>query len=113
MNLTVTRLLQEKGKQFDLRLLAGSKGLDATIQSSELNRPGLAFAGYLDVYVHDRIQILGNTELSYVMQLEPDLRRRRLEADPQFREEVRTLAKAAGLEETLRRLERLEGRLEK
>lgn len=39
--------------------------------------------------------------------------RQRLEADPQFREEVRALAKAAGLEEVGRRLDRLEGRLGK
>lgn len=66
---TVAQLLHEKGKQFDLRVAAGENGLDSVIASSELNRPGLAFAGFLDIYVHDRIQILGNTEILFLEQM--------------------------------------------
>jgi HPr kinase/phosphorylase len=80
MQITVSRLLQEKGKQFDLRIAAGSKGLDNPIASSELNRPGLAFAGFLDVYTHDRIQILGNTEITFLASMEARLRRDRISA---------------------------------
>lgn len=84
MNLTVARLLQEKGKQFDLRVVSGSNGLENIIASSELNRPGLAFAGFLEVYVHDRIQILGNTEISYLVRLNEAQRRERLAAALDF-----------------------------
>ncbi|MBI5154420.1 HPr(Ser) kinase/phosphatase [Candidatus Poribacteria bacterium] len=80
MNLTVSRLFTDKRKQFDLQVVAGKGGLDGTIPTSELNRPGLAFAGFLGVYSHDRIQILGNTEISYLESLTHDDRRARLEA---------------------------------
>lgn len=79
MNLTVGRLLEDKGKQFDLHGVAGQRGLDAQIAEPDLNRPGLAFAGFLDVYTHNRIQILGNTETSYLRSLAPEDRRARLE----------------------------------
>lgn len=78
MHLTVARLIQEKGKQFDLRFLAGQQGGDSVLAGTEINRPGLAFAGFLEVYVHDRIQILGNTEISYLSMLEPEVRGERL-----------------------------------
>lgn len=71
-------LLKDKGKQFDLRIVTGEQGLDAIIAVSELNRPGLAFAGFLEVYSHDRIQILGNTECSFLEHMDPALRRERL-----------------------------------
>lgn len=80
MNLTISRLLQEKRKQFDLNVVAGSRGLDNALTSSEINRPGLAFAGFLDVYVHDRMQVLGNTEISYLERLEAETRANRLDA---------------------------------
>ncbi|MEQ8820559.1 MAG: HPr(Ser) kinase/phosphatase [Sumerlaeia bacterium] len=79
MTLTVSRLLQEKRKQFDLTLRHGATGLDKPIHTSELNRPGLAFAGFLGVYTHDRIQILGNTEIAYLSSLAAEDRRQRLE----------------------------------
>lgn len=84
MNLTVSRLLQDKAKQFDLRLLSGARGIDNAITNSELNRPGLAFAGFLEVYVHDRIQILGNTEISYLERLSAGEREQRLSAALDF-----------------------------
>ncbi|MBX3728180.1 MAG: HPr(Ser) kinase/phosphatase [Candidatus Sumerlaeia bacterium] len=80
MQISVSQLLNEKGKQFDLRLIAGRKGLDNTVSSSELNRPGLAFAGFLDIYTHDRVQILGNTELAFLAKMEPAVRAERMAA---------------------------------
>lgn len=79
MNLSVGRLLDEKGKQLDLHIVAGERGLDARVVEPDLNRPGLAFAGFLDVYSHNRIQILGNTETSYLASLDAPERRLRLE----------------------------------
>jgi HPr kinase/phosphorylase len=77
-NLSVASLLHGKGKQFDLRVVAGEAGLDKTIAGVELNRPGLAFAGFLDVYVYDRIQILGNTEIGFLERMTPAERQERL-----------------------------------
>lgn len=35
----------------------------------DLHRPGLALAGYLDLFTHHRIQIIGNTECRYLEKL--------------------------------------------
>lgn len=83
-NVTVSRLLQERGKQLDLKLVAGASGIDRDIGISDLNRPGLAFAGFLDVYSHDRIQILGNTEISYLESLAPEERHQRIDCAMRF-----------------------------
>lgn len=39
------------------------------ITESSLNRPGLALAGYLDLFTHHRVQLLGNTECRYLAHL--------------------------------------------
>lgn len=62
-----------------LELIAGSDGLDKTITTSELHRPGLALAGFFDLFTSERIQILGQTELAYLRTLQSDERRTKLE----------------------------------
>jgi len=79
MHITVSRLIEDKGRQFDLHLVAGEKGMDSQISEPDLNRPGLAFAGFLDVYSPHRIQILGNTEIAYLESLSPEDRQSRLD----------------------------------
>lgn len=78
MNLPLQRLLIERGKQLDLQAVAGEAGLERVVTSSELNRPGLAFAGFLGVFSHDRIQILGNTEISFLASMDAKDRAERL-----------------------------------
>ena len=38
----------------------------------DLHRPGLALAGYLELFTHHRIQIMGNTECHYIRNLSPE-----------------------------------------
>jgi len=61
-----------------LRLVAGEKGLKRRITVPELNRPGLAFAGYFDYFASRRPQVLGLVEINYLHSMEPGLRRRRI-----------------------------------
>ncbi len=42
------------------------------ITESNLHRPGMALAGYLDLFTHQRIQVLGNTECRYLDSLEEE-----------------------------------------
>lgn len=42
---------------------------DRTVTESNLHRPGLALAGYVDLFTHQRIQVLGNTETQYLEHL--------------------------------------------
>src|SRR5699024_8824820 len=39
------------------------------ITEAELYRPGLALAGYTELFTHQRIQVLGNTECQYLQHL--------------------------------------------
>jgi HPr kinase/phosphorylase len=75
----VRTVLERVGAELDLELVAGEQGLDNTFNTAELNRPGLAFAGYYDVFTSDRLQILGITEISYLKSLEPSDRLQRLQ----------------------------------
>ena len=59
-------------------LLAGSAGLKKRrIVTHDVFRPGLALAGYTKYFLTERVQIIGNTELSYLGTLPRDERRAR------------------------------------
>ncbi len=60
-----------KDGQFDLRLemLAGEAGLDRRVVSSRIQKPGLALTGFTEHIHKDRLQVFGNTELSYLATL--------------------------------------------
>ena len=67
-------------KDFDLRLelLGGEAGLDRRVVSSRIQKPGLALSGFTEHIHKDRLQVFGNTELSYLATLKPDEQRDRL-----------------------------------
>lgn len=44
------------------------------ISESELHRPGLALAGFTELFTHQRIQVLGNTECQYLEHLSKEKR---------------------------------------
>jgi HPr kinase/phosphorylase len=76
--LTVAHLLAERDEHFELTPLTGQTGLHRQILTSEIHRPGLALAGYMQRFPHERVQVLGETELSYLHDMSPELRRERL-----------------------------------
>lgn len=82
--IAVRMILEKLGPELDLKLVAGEDGLDNTFNTTELNRPGLAFAGYYDVFTSDRIQIIGITEISYLKSLEPADRLQRIRRTFEF-----------------------------
>lgn len=45
------------------------------VSDTELHRPGLALAGYIELFTYQRIQIIGNTESQYLNYLSEDQRR--------------------------------------
>jgi HPr kinase/phosphorylase len=77
--LKVRELFEAKSREWELELIAGREGLDAVICTPELNRPGLALAGYYDVFSSDRIQLIGLTESSYLRSMFPGHRIRAIE----------------------------------
>jgi HPr kinase/phosphorylase len=69
-----------KDRQFDLRLelLAGEGGLDRKLVSSRIQKPGLALAGFTEHIHKDRMQVFGNTEMSYLATLKSEEGRDRM-----------------------------------
>lgn len=76
--LTVQEFYEKTKDLLQLRLVSGAKGLKRRIRVAELNRPGLALAGYLDYFARRRVQVLGKVELVYLKTLDPVLRRARI-----------------------------------
>jgi HPr kinase/phosphorylase len=70
-----------KDQQFDLRLelLAGEGGLERRVVSSRIQKPGLALSGFTEHIHKDRLQIFGNTEMSYLATLRPEEGRARMQ----------------------------------
>jgi HPr kinase/phosphorylase len=66
LTVAVRELLDTVGAALQLRLVAGARGLDRPIALPRLQQPGLALAGYLPQLKPDRVQVLGNSEMSYV-----------------------------------------------
>lgn len=71
---TVREFIKEKQAEMKLELMADDKGLDKRITVFDVNRPGLALAGYFKYFANERIQVLGMTELSYLAELESERR---------------------------------------
>jgi len=56
-------------KSFNIKLLTDKVGMDRKIIDQNLHRPGLALAGFVDLFSYKRIQLFGNTEKRYLEQL--------------------------------------------
>lgn len=66
MSLTVKDFFHDKASELHLEILAGSEGLQREITVSELNRPGLSLGGFFEHFRHERIQVIGRGEFSYI-----------------------------------------------
>ena len=70
--MTVRELLDDPGLELNVRLVAGSGGLHRHIKHTRIQKSGLALVGHTHGIVPTRLQILGETELSYVESLSPE-----------------------------------------
>lgn len=75
---SVRALLEHPAMRDSLRLVAGDGGLDRPIDHPRIQKSGLVLAGHTHGIVPTRVQILGETEVSFLESLEPSLRRERL-----------------------------------
>ncbi len=67
-------LLEEQALDVRLALLAGATGVERPIAHTRIQKSGLALAGHYHGIVPTRIQILGQTEQSFVDRLDRDAR---------------------------------------
>lgn len=65
-------------KKIKLKLISGKGSFQKRITEKDLHRPGLALAGFVGLFTFQRIQICGNTEVTYLKKLSPSQRERSL-----------------------------------
>lgn len=66
-HITVSDFFSDNKNTFSLEVLSGEKLLkEKKITIPDINRPGLALAGYFEYFPADRIQVFGMTEFSYL-----------------------------------------------
>src|SRR5688572_11809585 len=74
-SIKISRLLEDSDYDLRLRLVAGKDGLDRIITSSRIQKPGLALTGFTEHLHPERVQVFGNTEISYLRTLPEDEQR--------------------------------------
>lgn len=69
----------------DMKLQIIVKGPDGiNINISDINRPGLQFAGFYSYFANQRIQVIGNAEWSFLDAMQSELRKKRLKKFLEF-----------------------------
>ena len=76
--LSVAQFYERLKDTLQLELLGNHAGLDRHITIADASGPGLVLAGYTGRFVHQRIQVLGETEVSFLASLSDADRRRNL-----------------------------------
>jgi HPr kinase/phosphorylase len=74
-NITVGHFYEVCKTRFKLHLMNGEVGFDNQIRDKNLHRPGLALAGYVELFTYDRVQVIGNTESKFLNSLTAERRR--------------------------------------
>jgi HPr kinase/phosphorylase len=66
-------------KALDLELIYSGESPTIDVTTSDINRPGLQFAGFFDYFGNDRIQVIGKAEMTYLNEMDPNVRKERLD----------------------------------
>jgi HPr kinase/phosphorylase len=74
-SIPVNRLLEESPYDLRLSLITGQAGLAHRISSARIQKPGLALTGFTEHLHPERVQVFGNTELSYLKTLSDEQQR--------------------------------------
>ena len=78
-DLTAARLFELLGERLCLVTVNGITGHDGLIQSPDISRPGMALTGFLNKFLYERIQIFGETEITYLDSLSESARKSAIE----------------------------------
>src|SRR5688572_2667421 len=68
-SIQIARLLEDTDYGLQLTLVAGKDGLRRRISSTRIQKPGLALTGFTEHLHPERVQVFGNTEISYLRTL--------------------------------------------
>ncbi len=74
--LTMKAFFERLRDALQLEQVEGTDGLDRPIKSPNISSPGLVLAGYVERFPSNRVQVLGETEMTYLASLSSAERRR-------------------------------------
>jgi HPr kinase/phosphorylase len=77
-SIKIARLLEDRDYGLQLTLVTGAEGLGRVITSSRIQKPGLALAGFTEHLHPERVQVFGNTEISFLNTLDEATQREAL-----------------------------------
>ena len=77
--LTVGQLVDRLTDELLLEPLGASLGFERAVTSPEASSPGLVLSGYTNRFPHERLQVFGETEVSYLNSLDAATRHANLE----------------------------------
>jgi len=80
----VSRLFEDRKDAFEFERLTDSLDSPVSITVSDINRPGLAMAGYIGNFLSERIQVIGETEIGLLASFTPQEREVAMERLFQF-----------------------------
>ncbi len=70
--LSVARLFEDQRHELQLEQLSHSLASSREISVSDSHRPGMALMGFMENFLPERVQIMAQTELTYLATLTPD-----------------------------------------
>jgi HPr kinase/phosphorylase len=76
--LTVGNLVERMRGPLQLEHIEKTNGLDRIIENPNVSSPGLVLAGYVGRFPARRLQVLGETEITYLRSIDGDMRRKHL-----------------------------------
>ncbi|MBL1211954.1 MAG: HPr kinase/phosphorylase [Ignavibacteriae bacterium] len=78
-NITVKFFYENTRDRFGLKLISEEVGFEREILDQNLHRPGLALAGFVELFSSKRVQLFGNTEMRFIEQLDDNKKLHSLE----------------------------------
>jgi len=70
--ITVGDFFERNKEALKMKLLGIDAGFSRKITEPSVNRPGLALCGFFTYFAYRRVQVIGNSEISYLSGMEPE-----------------------------------------
>ena len=79
VTIRVGALYEQLKDLLELRRIDGSGGMDRIVTAADVSSPGLALAGFVARFPAERLQVFGETEVTYLQSLDAETRREHLQ----------------------------------
>jgi HPr kinase/phosphorylase len=74
-SIRISAVLEDRDYDLQLTLVAGERGLNRILTSPRIQKPGLALTGFTEHLHPHRVQVFGNTEISFLRTLSEERQR--------------------------------------